>query len=184
MDAKELRKRLTRAKYILCICEGAAEEDILNLLLDNDALIFSREQIIFDGITRERKASVITDRYLGAEFAEKIVVLRILDSKNENFKIKKPYNEKCEVININTNPEIEILFIIHKGKFNEYVRKYKSTTKPSEYCKRVLGVKGIKEQGFFKEYFTDDVKELINILLDYRKLSQRESFLFLADLLK
>lgn len=32
--------------YVLCICEGKAEEDIMNMLLDMDMLVFSRSDLI------------------------------------------------------------------------------------------------------------------------------------------
>ena len=31
------------AKYKACICEGSAEEAIIDILVDNDLLIFNRE---------------------------------------------------------------------------------------------------------------------------------------------
>ena len=34
------------AKYKACICEGSAEEAIIDILMDNDMLIFSRDEII------------------------------------------------------------------------------------------------------------------------------------------
>lgn len=35
-----------RDKRILCICEGAAEMDIMNMLLENNRLIFTNEELI------------------------------------------------------------------------------------------------------------------------------------------
>lgn len=32
--------------YIACICEGSAEQAIMDLLLDNNKLIFSKEQML------------------------------------------------------------------------------------------------------------------------------------------
>ena len=34
------------AKYKACICEGSAEEAIIDILVDNDLLIFKREGYI------------------------------------------------------------------------------------------------------------------------------------------
>ena len=34
------------AKYKACICEGSAEEAIIDILVDNDLLIFNREEIV------------------------------------------------------------------------------------------------------------------------------------------
>ena len=33
------------AKYKACICEGSAEEAIIDILVDNDLLIFKREEM-------------------------------------------------------------------------------------------------------------------------------------------
>ena len=34
------------AKYKACICEGSAEEAIIDILVDNDLLIFNREEML------------------------------------------------------------------------------------------------------------------------------------------
>lgn len=34
------------AKYKACICEGSAENAIIDILLDNDLLIFTREEML------------------------------------------------------------------------------------------------------------------------------------------
>ena len=34
------------SKYIACICEGAAESAIVDILVDNDLLIFSRGEML------------------------------------------------------------------------------------------------------------------------------------------
>ena len=34
------------AKYKACICEGSAEEAIIDILVDNDLLIFNREGML------------------------------------------------------------------------------------------------------------------------------------------
>ena len=34
------------AKYKACICEGSAENAIMDILLDNDLLIFTREEML------------------------------------------------------------------------------------------------------------------------------------------
>ena len=35
------------AKYKACICEGSAEEAIIDILVDNDLLIFNREEDVY-----------------------------------------------------------------------------------------------------------------------------------------
>ena len=34
------------AKYKACVCEGSAEEAITDILVDNDLLIFKREEML------------------------------------------------------------------------------------------------------------------------------------------
>lgn len=42
--------------YVACICEGTAEEVIINRLLDADVLTFNREQMLEEGPLRVRSA--------------------------------------------------------------------------------------------------------------------------------
>jgi len=44
------------SNLIACICEGAAEEAIIELLLESDKLIFNRQQLLEEQIIRCRKA--------------------------------------------------------------------------------------------------------------------------------
>ncbi len=95
-------------KYTACICEGGAESAILDLLLDQDKLIFTRDDLLEGEILKTRKGKIFEEKYLRKEFSGKITVYRILDSRRENFKISKAYENKVDVINVITAPEIEI----------------------------------------------------------------------------
>ncbi len=44
------------SKYVACICEGTAEEVIMEILLDNDRLIFDRSQLLEETLIRCRDA--------------------------------------------------------------------------------------------------------------------------------
>ena len=44
------------AKYKACICEGAAESAIIDILVDHDLLIFSREEMLDESVIRCRTA--------------------------------------------------------------------------------------------------------------------------------
>lgn len=50
------------AKYKACICEGGAERVILELLLEQDKLIFSKEELLEEEIINSRR---------GRDFEEK-----------------------------------------------------------------------------------------------------------------
>ena len=77
------------SKYVACICEGSAERAIIKLLLDNDKLIFTWDDLLEGEILRCRGAKKFEEQHLRKGFTEKITVLRILDSRRENFKLSK-----------------------------------------------------------------------------------------------
>lgn len=123
------------ARYKACICEGSAEAAIIDILLDNDLLIFTRSEILEGEVIRGRSARSFETRFLRKEFEDKISVIRILDSRREEFRIGKAYEDKIDVINVVTAPEIEMLIIHNEGAYNKFKRSGK---KPSEFCKTDL----------------------------------------------
>ena len=170
-------------KIIACICEGTAESVIVNKLMDADKLVFSRDDLLDNEVLRCRSARKFEDRYLGKGFTKKITVYRILDSRREDFKLRKVYESKVDVINVITAPEIEMLVIIHEGKYAQYCN-VKSNTKPSDYCKDTLKYPSIKSTEFITEYFSN-IDDLINAIKEYRRLSNiPKNEICLADLLK
>jgi hypothetical protein len=114
--------------YIACICEGAAEQAVMELLLDSNKLIFDSERLLEEEIIRSRSAKKFESTYLRKGFSKKITILRILDSRRENFNLSKAYTDKVTVIDIITAPEIEMLIIFNEDKYNEFK---KSNMKPS-----------------------------------------------------
>lgn len=172
---------MTLSKYIACICEGAAEEAIIHLLLDADKLIFTYDDLIENDIIRTRSAGKFEQRYLRKGFSEEITILRILDSRRENFKLSKAYANKIKVINIITAPEIEMLVIFNENKYNDFK---KSKKKPSDFCINDLKYKNIKSIDFIEKYFSN-IDDLISALLKYKRVSKIQSGEYtIADLLK
>ncbi|MGL5977764.1 MAG: hypothetical protein ACRCZJ_02050 [Erysipelotrichaceae bacterium] len=167
--------------YIACICEGSAEQVVIEILLESDKLIFDNNKLLDGEVIRVRSAASFEQKYLGKDFKEKITILRILDSRKENFKLGRAYISKIKVINVITAPEIEVLVIINEGKYQDYKS---SKQKPSEYCKRELGLKDIKSAQGVKKYFSNpDV--LVDCIKKYKqqaRLVKGEITLF--DLLK
>ena len=169
------------SKYVACICEGSAERAIIKLLLDNDKLIFTWDDLLEGEILRCRGAKKFEEQHLRKGFTDKITVLRILDSRRENFKLSKAYAGKIDVVNIITAPEIEMLVIFAEGQYNEYK---KSGKKPSIFCKENLKYSDVKNTLFVEEYFSD-MDLLIAAIREYKRVSniQRGEYA-LADLLK
>lgn len=154
--------------YIACICEGSAEQAIMDLLLEHDKLIFTRSSLIDDEIIRCRKAKNFETKYLKKGFNKTITVVRILDSRKEEFKLSRAYKNKVKVINIITAPEIEMLIIINENKREKF---NKSNKKPSEFCKCELKYGSVKNYDFVYNYFSD-IDKLINSIEEYKRISK------------
>lgn len=156
------------ARYKACICEGSAENAIMDILLDHNLLIFSREEMIEEEIIRCREGKKFEEKYLRKGFADKISVIRILDSRRENFKLSKAYVGKVDVINVITAPEIEMLIIFNEDKYKEFK---KSGKKPSGFCKEDLKMAEVKSYDFVKSYFSDPTV-LVEAIKKYHEMSK------------
>lgn len=168
------------ANLIAVLCEGTAEETIINILLDNHRLIFEREELLEEKPLRIRQASKFETTYLRKGFDEKISIIRILDSKNENFRLSKAYSSKVNVINIITAPEIEMLIILKENKYKEYC---KSHLKPSQFCINHLRMKNVKNKIFLEKYF-QDVDTLIDAIDQYQSMHIKNGELTLKDIIR
>lgn len=159
--------------YIACICEGSAEKAILDLLLDNNKLIFERGDLLEEEVLNCRKGKDFETKYLRKGFTNKILIYRFLDSRSEKFKLSKAYEQKVEITNVITAPEIEMLIICNEGKYKEYenAKRKNPQLKPSAYCKADLGFKNVKSYEFVKNYF-GNINILINALHEYRRISK------------
>lgn len=169
------------AKIKACICEGAAEAAIIDVLLDNNLLVFQREEMLDEGVIRCRDGKKFETRYLRKGFNELISVIRVLDSRRENFKLSSAYENKVDVINIITAPEIEMLIIFNENKYNEFK---KSGKKPSIFCKENLKMSDVKSYDFVKTYF-ENSKILVQAIKKYNEISKiKKGEYTLLDLLK
>ncbi|WP_322923049.1 hypothetical protein [Paenibacillus campi] len=166
---------------IACICEGSSERAIIDILLEHDKLIFSLDQLLERETIKIRNAKKFETMYLDKATAQKVKIYRILDSRNENFKLSKAYAAKVEVINIITAPEVELLLIHAENQYEQYV---KSRKKPSEFASTLFKGENIKSYNFIKSYF-GHVEILIAAIEMYRsKKSIKYSDLTLLDILK
>ena len=127
------------AKYKACICEGSAEEAIIDILVDNDLLIFNREEMLEERVIRCRSAKRFEERYLRKGFEEQISVIRILDSRREEFRLSKAYEQ--------------------------FKRSGKKT---SEFCKTNLRMHDVKSYDFVKQYFSNP-QLLVKAIKEYRR---------------
>ena len=169
------------ATYIACICEGAAEAAIIDVLVDNNFLVFTREDMLEENVIRCRSAKTFEERFLRKGFKEQVSVIRILDSRKEEFRLSKAYEQKVNVINVITAPEIEMLIIHNEGAYEQFKRSGK---KPSEFCKADLRMHNVKSYDFVKDYFSDP-QTLIDAIKEYRRTANIPKDEYsLSDLLK
>ncbi len=104
-----------------------------------------------------------------------------MDSRREAFRLSKAYENKIDVINIVTAPEIEMLVIFHENKYAEYK---KSKLKPSDFCLQKLHLSRVKEYNFIKSYFSI-ASNLVEAIGSYQRISKiPKGELSLYDLLK
>ena len=158
------------APYIACVCEGSAEAAIIDVLVDNNLLIFTREDMLEENVIRCRSAKTFEERFLRKGFKDQISVIRILDSRREEFRLSKAYEKKVDVINVITAPEIEMLIIHSEGAYERFKRSGK---KPSEFS-----------YDFVKDYFSNPLT-LVNAIKEYRRTANIPKGEYsLSDLLK
>jgi hypothetical protein len=166
-------KALFEDVYVLCLCEGGAEIAIMNMLLDEDLLIFNRDMLVKEQVHPRLPVRKIESKFLNKSYAKKVVIVRIIDSKNEQLKLKKVYRQKFDNEKILTKPEIEIIIIHDFNKYSEYC-KVKSSKKPSEYCKSELNLHDVKDKDFMNRYFDGDVDKLLNALKTYKSKCSKD----------
>ncbi len=166
--------------YILCLCEGKAEIAIMNMLLEKNLLVFSRKDLIKEKVHQRKNVDEIQKKFLNVSYEKPLVILMIIDSKNEKFILDKAYKDRFDIKKCLTKPEVEILVILDAGKYKEF-EKVKSTIKPSIFCKTQLKHKYIKNENFINEYF--DIDRLLNALRVYKQNSKKDHYT-ICDLLK
>ena len=148
-----------QTNYSAIICEGAAEQAIIEILLENNCIIIDNDEyLINEGPIRERSAKSFCDNFMGKNYGSKIDLYRIIDSRNEDFnfgtaRYRKIFENKINVINVITPPEIELLIIVSLDSYEKFDRS--SYSKPSDYCKQELKLKQVKSYDYVKNYFSD-----------------------------
>ncbi len=168
--------------YIACIYEGSAEKAIIEILLENDRLKFTFDDLLEGTLIEDRAAKAFEKRYLRKEFGREITVVRILDSRTEKFSLSKAYQHKVHrVYDIITPPEIEMLVIHSKNQYDAFK---KSKKKPSAFCKENLKLPSVKDYEFVRKYFSD-VEMLVDAIKEYRRVAKIEKGEYtISDLLK
>lgn len=177
---------------ILLLCEGQNEEVLLNLLLDFNALIFTRDDLIGRRPYPIRQLNNPTIKSELKLYGLPVKVYRVGDKQNDKLTIPldlKRIVTNNEIYKYCTKPELEILLIINEGLVKEY-EKVKSFESPKEFSKKNIKYNGKKydqSSEFLNEYYSgNNVKSLIDNIKKYKKYKRRHAKdeLYLADILK
>lgn len=161
-------------ELIALIAEGSAENAILTVLMEHDGLKYKKENIFQGEIIRCRNGKEFARRFLNKSINKKVKVYRILDSRNERFRLPLAYKSKVsEVINLYTRPEIEILHIINNDDYQRY--KKQAHIKPSIYAKEhYKDLQNIKSYNENYEFWDRNYNRLIRSLKLYKKYSNNK----------
>ncbi|MBC6309630.1 hypothetical protein HCJ66_08670 [Listeria sp. FSL L7-1582] len=177
----------SKNNYIACICEGSTEQNLINLLLEQNLLSFSKDQLLEKNTIKGlfRDSTKFTNRFLTRDYGDKKITIFIIQDKKTSYTIKDPYSKKIEgLYQFVTSPEIEMLMIHSLSLYKDY-QKVKSTQKPSCFVAEKLKTspKKIKRKEFIEDFFTKH--DLKTAIISHKSNSKKVSgSYFLADLLK
>jgi len=171
--------RITMMPYSAIIVEGTAERIIMQRLLQANYLIISNTELLGRKILHTRNAKLFAKQYLSHSFEEKVQLYRILDSKKEVFKLPKAYEQKVQVINVLTTPEIEMLLICSEGLLSTF--KQINGKKPSNFMKDKLHL-NVKTTTFNEHYWSAD--KIVKAVIDYHRTSATKNEFGIYNLLR
>lgn len=173
----------------LLMCEGSNEEKLINLLLDNDKLKITRDDLIGRKPynIRQLKNPVIKTELL--HYSKPVIIYRIGDTQTDKLTIPKELKKIVLEQNIYkycTKPEMEILLIINENLLSKYNKSKKS---PKEFAEENIKLNGkyYDQTNIFLEnyYGGKNIDKLVDNIIEYRRIKKHnKDELFLADLLK
>lgn len=176
---------------ILIMCEGPNEKAVIDILLENNCFVFSREDLL--GLVSYHARQIASSGQVRAALniypENDVVVFRIGDKLNEKLLVPAEYKYKIkEIRKYCTKPELEMLLIISEGMLKEF-SKEKSTIKPKLFAKEHIkcGRKRYDNSTrFYYDYFSADVSSLVSCIKEYYQLNKahKKDELYLASLLK
>ena len=175
---------------LLIMCEGPNELKIINILLENEKLVFSSDDLL--GLVpyhaRQIKSSAAVKAALNI-YPDEVHVLRIGDGQNERLEIPSEYKDKITLVEkYCTKPELEMLLIISENIDSDF-EKVKSKISPKIFSKEnvVYNNKHYNNStAFYREYYGERIELLVDTIKRYKQLKgkHKKDEFYLADLLK
>lgn len=125
-------------KYLI-MTEGTCEKALIDVLIKKGIFSLPIELLLYEQVfhARQIKNSII-ERINQLPVNEKICIIRIGDTLTDELYIPVEIRERVEgSMKICIKPEFEILHLIQKQEDLNYIRKYKSKLKASEYLYQI-----------------------------------------------
>ena len=176
-------------KYLI-LCDGPNELEIVKILLENDLLLFDKDELLnlipyhARQIDKSPAVQLALNIYPG-----EVTVLRIGDGLTEKLRIPNKYKDKIIAVEkYCTKPELEMLLIIAENLLDEY-NKVKSAKKPKVFAKEHIQCGHQKYDNstrFYELYFGRNPLLLAASIKEYKRKhgSHKKEERYLADLLK
>ena len=175
----------------LIMCEGSNELALINILLENDALIFTEDDLL--GLTayhaRQIKTNAQVRLALNMYSGNDVAVMRIGDKQTDRLVIPLDYKGKISsVVKYCTMPELEMLLIISEGLVKEF-EKVKSKMSPKDFAKNHIRYNRNRYDNssrFYVDYYGGNPGKLIYAIREYKRVNGAHSKdeLYLADILR
>ena len=171
------------------MCEGKNEEALVNLLIDNNKLILTREDLIGRKPYNVRQLTHPVIKTEIKHYNDEIIVYRIGDKQSDEVKVPldlKDYVSKSRIFKFCTKPELEILLIINEGMLKDY---NKSRLTPKQYALKNIKFNGRKydqSTDFLINYYEKRVNNLVNNISEYKRIKKKHNKEehYLCELLK
>lgn len=171
------------------MCEGANEEKLMELLLDNNKLKITRDDLIG---RRPYHIRGLDNPYIKSElrrYNKEVLIYRVGDKQSDKLEIPKDLKDivyKKNIFKYCTKPELEILLIINEKKYKEFTKSKKN---PKSFAKE--NIKFNKQNydnstSFYVNYYGGRrINFLVDNIKEYKKRKKHNSDeLFLSELLK
>jgi hypothetical protein len=170
-----------RSEKRLILCEGACEKLLLERCLDEGLLSFAYDDLLYGLLFHKRQfdPELIVQVHQASSY--QIRIMRVGDTINEKLKIPAEVKSQLilPVVDYHTRPEIEILFIIDRGWYDDFCEQNaKEKLNPKAFMRRAA-----KDYDFANEL--KSVTDLAGLLKKYKQLKKlKPNEHCLADLLK